>query len=76
VENQLNNQRHLSSYRALDRPKYHISSFTKQEMGELLVRQQILMGHQLGSQQHSNAYRVLEQSKCHNPISIEQEDFW
>jgi len=45
-------------------------------MGELLVRQQILMGHQLGSQQHSNAYRVLEQSKCHNPISIEQEDFW
>jgi len=45
-------------------------------MGELLVRQQILMGHRLGSQQHLNAYRVLEQSKCHNPISIEQEDFW
>jgi len=45
-------------------------------MGELLVRQQILVEHLLGSQQHLNAYRVLEQSKCHNPIFFEQEDFW
>jgi hypothetical protein len=76
-ENQLDNQQRLSSYRALDRSKYRISSFSRHEiLEELLVRQQILVRHQLGSQQHMSVYRALERSKCHKPISIEQEDVW